>query len=257
MYSSQIELQMPSAVPSAPVAENRLLGAGFRVLVLCEESQTVCKEFRLLGFEAYSNDILPCSGGKPEWHLQMDAFEAIELMKWDAIIAFPPCTDLSAAGAPSWKIKQADGRQQKAIDFVKKIWTNKCKHIAIENPTGILNSIWMKPTQIIHPYYFGEPFLKRTCLWLKNLPPLYYAENDNLFSSKTLVKPEFHYTSNSTRGGMKKDGTRTKSKLPIRKAWDNSHERSKSFCGIAKAMAEQWSAYILPKAEGSVGEKIF
>jgi len=235
MYISQIEIQMPGADTSAPVAENRLLGAGFRVLVLCEESQTVCKEFRLLGFEAYSNDILPCSGGKPEWHLQMDAFDAIKLIKWDAIIAFPPCTDLSAAGAPSWKIKQADGRQQKAIDFVLKIYNTDCRFISIENPTGKLNTAWRKPDQIINPFQFGDPYKKRTCLWLKGLPKLIPTK---------IVKPEFHYTSNSTRGGLLKDGTRKKSELPIRKAWNNSNERSKSFVGIAKAMADQWGTVI-------------
>lgn len=202
-----------------------------RVLIACEESQVVCKEFRKLGHEAYSNDIIECSGGYPEWHLQMCALEAINSRKWDMIIAFPPCTHLSAAGAPGWKKKQEDGRQQAAIDFVMAIANAGCEMIAIENPTGKLNTSWRKPDQIVNPFQFGDPFKKRTCLWLKGLPKL---EDTNL------VEPEYHYTSNSTRGGLLKDGTRKKSNLPIFKAWDSAKERSKTFPGIAKAMAEQW-----------------
>lgn len=101
----------------------------------------------------------------------------------------------------------------------------------IENPTGILNTVWRKPDQIINPYQFGHPFKKRTCLWLKGLEKL---------KDTDLVEPKFHYTSNSTQGGKLKDGTRRKSKLPIFKAWESSKERSKTFAGIAKAMAEQW-----------------
>ncbi|AUR91061.1 S-adenosyl-L-methionine-dependent methyltransferase [Vibrio phage 1.154.O._10N.222.52.B12] len=202
-----------------------------KVLVACEESQAVCKAFRELGHEAYSNDIQECSGGHPEWHLQMDCFEAIKSRKWDLIIAFPPCTHLSAAGAPSWKIKQEDGRQQAAIDFVLKIMESDCDLIAIENPTGKLNTSWRKPDQIINPFQFGDPYKKRTCLWLKGLPKL---------TDTDLVEPIAHWCSNSTRGGRLKDGTRQKSKLPIRKAWDGAKERSKTFPGIAKAMADQW-----------------
>lgn len=202
-----------------------------KVLVACEESQAVCKAFRELGHEAYSNDIQECSGGHPEWHLQMDCFEAIESIRWDMIIAFPPCTHLSAAGAPSWKKKQEDGRQQAAIDFVLKIMDSDCELIAIENPTGKLNTAWRKPDQIINPFQFGDPYKKRTCLWLKGLPKL----NDT-----KVVEPIAHWCSNSTRGGKLKDGTRKQSSLPIRKAWDGAKERSKTFPGIAKAMAEQW-----------------
>lgn len=202
-----------------------------KVLVACEESQAVCKEFRALGHEAYSCDIQECSGGHPEWHIQEDVLKVIKREKWDMIIAFPPCTDLSAAGAPSWKQKQADGRQQAAIDFVYAIRDADCEFIAIENPTGKLNTSWRKPDQIVNPFQFGDPFKKRTCLWLKGLPKL---EDTNL------VEPKYHYTSNSTRGGLLKDGTRKKSELPIYKAWDSPKERSKTFPGIANAMAEQW-----------------
>lgn len=202
------------------------------VLIACEESQAVTTEMRKLGHEAYSCDLVECSGGHPEWHLQIDCMEAIKSRKWDLIIAFPPCTDLSAAGAPSWKQKQIDGRQQAAINFVLEIYNSDCEKIAIENPTGKLNSAWRKPDQIINPFEFGDPYKKRTCLWLKGLPKLI---------STDIVDPVAHWTSNSTRGGLLKDGTRKKSSLPIRKAWCSSKERSKTFTGIAKAMAEQWA----------------
>jgi len=201
-----------------------------RILVACEESQAVTIELRKLGHEAFSCDLLECSGGHPEWHWLGDVSLVLE-ENWDMIIAFPPCTHLSAAGAPSWKQKQADGRQQAAIDFVMKIYNSNCEKIAIENPTGKLNTAWKKPDQIINPFQFGDPYKKRTCLWLKGLPLL--VETD-------VVEPEFHWTSNSTRGGLLKDGTRKKSKLPIRKAWCSAKDRSKTFHGIAKAMAEQW-----------------
>tara|TARA_R110000824_G_C14942174_1_gene649969 strand:+ start:62 stop:682 length:621 start_codon:yes stop_codon:yes gene_type:complete len=205
-----------------------------RVLVACEESQAVTIELRKLGHEAFSSDIIDCSGGHPEWHIKGDVLHILN-NEWDMIIAFPPCTHLSGAGAPSWKAKQADGRQQVAIDFVYKIRDADCPLIAIENPTGKLNSCWRKPDQIINPYQFGDPFKKRTCLWLKGLA--------NLIDTN-LVEPEFHYTSNSTRGGLLKDGTRKKSNLPIYKAWSTAKERSKTFPGIANAMAAQWSAQI-------------
>lgn len=202
-----------------------------KILVACEESQAVTIELRALGHEAYSCDIDHCSGGHPEWHLQQDVLPLLN-DGWDMIIAFPPCTDLSAAGAPSWKEKQADGRQQAAIDFVYKIRDADCPLIAIENPTGRLNTVWKKPDQIFNPTQFGEPYKKRTCLWLKGLPPL---------KDTKVVEATHHWTSNSTRGGKLKDGTRRKSKLPIRKAWCSAKERSKTFTGVAKAMASQWT----------------
>jgi len=205
-----------------------------KILVACEESQAVTIELRKLGHEAFSADIIDCSGGHPEWHIKGDVLEILN-NGWDMIIAFPPCTHLSGAGAPSWKQKQADGRQQAAIDFVYKIRDADCDLIAIENPTGKLNSFWRKPDQIINPFQFGDPFKKRTCLWLKGLDKL---------KDTNLVEPEYHYTSNSTQGGLLKDGTRRKSKLPIFKAWDSAKDRSKTFPGIAKAMAMQWAGQV-------------
>lgn len=200
------------------------------VLIGCEYSGIVRDAFAERGHNVISCDILPTE--KPGRHFMGDIFDILYSQMFDLGIFFPPCTDLTAAGAPSWKIKQADGRQQKAINFVVRLWlAENVKRICIENPVGILNTVWRKPSQIIHPYQFGEPFKKRTCLWLKDLP---------LLIPTKIVEPKYHYTSNSVRGGMLKDGTRRKSKLPIRKAWDNSHERSKSFTGIAEAMAMQW-----------------
>ena len=201
------------------------------ILVACEESQAVCKAFRAKGHNAFSCDLKECSGGHPEWHIVADVLTVIDFKKWDMIIAFPPCTHLSGAGAPSWKAKQADGRQQKAFEFVLSIWNADCPMIAIENPTGWLNTNWKKPAQIFHPFHFGDPYMKRTCLWLKGLPRLIPTN---------IVNPQYHHTSNSTQGGKLKDGTRRKSKLPIRKAWDSAVERSKTFPGIAQAMADQW-----------------
>ena len=210
-----------------------------RILVACEESQAVTIELRKLGHEAFSADITDSSGGHDDWHIKGDVLDILN-DGWDMIIAFPPCTHLSGAGAPSWKAKQADGRQQAAIDFVYAIRDADCDLIAIENPTGKLNTSWRKPDQIVNPYQFGDPFKKRTCIWLKGLPKL---------KDTDVVEPKYHYTSNSTRGGLLKDGSRKKSELPIFKAWDTPKERSKTFQGIARAMALQWAGENLAKKE--------
>lgn len=137
-----------------------------KILIACEESQTVCKAFRLKGHEAYSCDILPCSGGRPEWHIQGDI--VIELKKkWDMIIAFPPCTHLAVSGAAWFAEKRKDGRQQQGIDFFMLFTNAACDKVVIENPVGIMSSIYRKPDQIIQPYQFGEPFSKKTCLWIR------------------------------------------------------------------------------------------
>lgn len=202
-----------------------------RVLLACEESQAVCIEFRKRGHEAFSCDTQECSGGHPEWHIQDDVLKHLN-DGWDLMIAFPPCTHLSAAGAPLWKTKAEDGRQQEAYDFFVKMYDAPISKVCVENPTGYMNTHFRKPDQIINPYQFGEPYKKRTCLWLKNLPPL---------NSTQIVEPLYHFTSNSYRGGKLKDGTRRISKLPVKNPWDGSKQRSKTFRGIAKAMATQWS----------------
>lgn len=148
-----------------------------RVMVACEESQTVTMELRRLGHEAYGCDLQECSGGHPEWHIRADALEMIKL-KWDMIIAHPPCTYLTSASAvrlynADHSIKDAARfeKGKRAAEFFLTIWNADCPRIVIENPTPM--KVWGLPqyNQIIEPYYFGDPWRKRTCLWLKNCAP--------------------------------------------------------------------------------------
>ena len=151
-----------------------------KVLLACEESQAVTKEFRKLGHEAYSCDLLPTSGKNKKWHIQDDVFNVIEREHWDLMIAFPPCTHLAVSGARHFKEKKKDGRQKEAIKFFKSLAKAKIKYRVIENPVGIMSTFYKKPDQIIHPYYFGDPYSKKTCLWLsKGLKRLkHYSEED-------------------------------------------------------------------------------
>lgn len=143
------------------------------VLVACEESQTVCKAFRAIGHEAYSCDILPCSGGHPEWHIQGDAILAMQSNGWDLMVAHPPCTYLSASGM-HWTTRGLRDPQltEDALDFVARLMDSTITKIAIENPIGVISSRIRKPDQIIQPWMFGDDASKKTCFWLKNLPPL-------------------------------------------------------------------------------------
>ena len=196
-----------------------------KILIACEESQTVCKAFRAKGHEAYSCDILSCSGGKPEWHIQGDVLEQLD-KGWDMIIAFPPCTHLAVSGAAWFAKKIADGRQQNGIDFFMKFANAKCDKIAIENPVGIMSSKWRKPDCIIQPYEFGEPFSKKTCLWLKGLP--------KLKPTKLVDKGErVTFASGKSMPKWYSDAYKLKPE-------QRSIARSKTFQGIADAMAEQW-----------------
>ena len=192
-----------------------------KILVACEESQAVCIEMRKLGHEAYSCDIEPCSGGHPEWHIQGDVVPLLQ-QEWDMIIAFPPCTHLAVSGAAWFEQKRKDGRQQQGIDFFMLFTELKCKKVAIENPIGIMSSVYRKPDQIIQPYMFGHPESKATCLWLKGLTPLVDTNNvkDEWLQLPKNKGQRIHY-------------------LPPSK--DRSKLRSKTFPGIAKAMAEQWA----------------
>jgi len=196
-----------------------------RVLIACEESQTVCKAFRDRGFEAYSCDILDCSGGKQEWHIKGDAIKEAYSGKYDMMIAHPPCTDIAVSGARHFKAKIADGRQQKALDFVQALLDAPIDKIALENPVSVISTKIRKPDQIIQPYQFGHEAQKTTCLWLKNLPNL---EHTNLVGKGefiTFASGKRHpawYSKLSGKGG----------------------QRSKTFQGIADAMAEQWGDYI-------------
>jgi len=186
-----------------------------KILVACEESQAVTIELRSLGHEAYSCDIEPCSGGHPEWHLQRDVIPLL-VDSWDMIIAFPPCTHLAVSGARWFKEKRADGRQQQGIDFFMQFAKCKCEKVAIENPVGIMSTIWRKPDQIIQPWQFGHPEQKTTCLWLKGLP---------------LLKP-----TNIVKGREQRIW-----KLPPGK--DRGKIRSKTFPGIAAALAFQFTQW--------------
>jgi len=201
-----------------------------KILIACEESQTVCKVFRAKGHEAYSCDILPCSGGHPEWHIQGDVTPLLE-QEWDMIIAFPPCTHLAVSGAAWFEQKRKDGRQQQGIDFFLLFANTKCTRVAIENPVGVMSSIWRKPDQIIQPWMFGHPETKATCLWLKGLPKLVETENvkEKMLSLPRNKAMRLHYLPPSPQRAML---------------------RSKTFHGIAKAMAEQWGS-LLPNESTS------
>ena len=211
-----------------------------RILIGCEESQIVCKAFRERGHEAYSCDIQPPSGGHPEWHIQEDCLKVIYREHWDMLIAFPPCTYFANAGLHYLKTKPERKEQlQQMFDLTLKIWNAPAQFIAIENPIGWLNTNWMKPTQIIQPYYFGEPELKTTCLWLKNLPALEYSHQDDLFAKKTATeRPE------PNGYCIRKSGKNASKKYNYYwRQGKSAKQRSKTFEGIAKQMAKQWSEY--------------
>ncbi len=193
----------------------------FKILVACEESQVVTKALRWNGFEAYSCDILPCSGHCPQWHLQQDVMPLLN-KGWDMIIAFPPCTHLAVSGARWFPEKRKDGRQQAAINFFMQFASADCEYIAIENPIGIMSTVYHKPDQIIQPWQFGHGETKATCLWLKGLPKLMPTDIVSGRNQRIWKMP------------------------PSR---DRSILRSKTFSGIAEAMAEQWGRFLLAQKE--------
>ena len=217
-----------------------------KVLVACEESQTVCKAFRELGHEAYSCDIQECSGGHPEWHILGDALKSIEggqittmdgqthdVGKWDLLIAHPPCTYLTSAGAVrlfnrDHTVKDQERYQKgvQAAEFFNAFLNADCPRIAIENPTPMRTFGLPKYNQIIEPFMFGDPWRKRTCLWLKGLPILFATE---------IVEPKGLWVGSTS---ARRDPS-VKQRYELRSTRDPK-ERSKTFPGIAKAMAEQW-----------------
>ena len=210
-----------------------------KVLIACEESQSVCIEFRKRGHEAYSCDIVECSGQYPQWHIKDDILKYLN-DSWDMLIAFPPCTHLAVSGASWFEKKIKDGRQQQAIDFFMKIINAPIDKIAVENPVGIMSKKYRKPDQIIQPYYFGDPVRKTTCLWLKNLPLLYHNSIPNLFNDTiTHTKPILiQYASKKSKSGKRNYSGAAAKWFKTKE--ERSKERSKTFPGIAKAMAEQW-----------------
>jgi len=208
-----------------------------RILLACEESQAVCLEFRKLGHEAFSADILDCSGSNPEWHIKGDVIKILD-DGWDMMIAFPPCTHLAVSGARHFKQKIKDGRQQQGIDFFMKMVNAPIPKIAIENPIGIMSTYYKKPNQIIHPYHFGDPYSKATCLWLKGLPPLLYNKKNEPKKQKELVFAEL--PNEVDKGEFVTFPSGKRMAKWYNEASGNGHLRSKTFPGIAKAMASQW-----------------
>lgn len=204
-----------------------------KILVACEESQEVCKAFRAKGHEAYSCDIQECSGGHPEWHIKGDALELLKI-RWDMIIAFPPCTYLSNAGACRLYPKKGELNQEryekglKAKDFFLKFLNADCKKIAVENPVS--SKIFKMPphSQEIQPYQFGHPYTKKTRLWLKGLP---------LLAPTYIVQPTGPYVPAGT-------GRKDRTKYGAAKRGEDAKNRAKTFPGIARAMAEQWGGDI-------------
>ena len=205
------------------------------ILIGCEESQAVCIEFRKLGFNAFSCDLLPCSGGHPEWHYQTD-IRNIYRNNWDLAIFHPECTRLTVTANKWYKPEYADRfptineDRLKAIQFFMLLINAPIKHVAVENPIGIMSTKYRKPDQIIQPYQFGDTERKSTCLWLKNLPKLNHTN---------IVKPEIIYHKSGRTDGKLHYDTMKLPKEERRKA------RSVTFPGIAKAMATQWGEYLL------------
>jgi site-specific DNA-cytosine methylase len=187
-----------------------------RVLIACEYSATVRDAFRAKGFDAWSCDLLPTEGD-PQWHIQGDALQAVYGQQWDLLIAHPPCTHLAVSGARHFAAKIADGRQQEALDFVRQLLDAPIPHIALENPVSVISSHIRKPDQTIQPWQHGHGETKATCLWLKNLPKL---------------KPTNIVEGREQRIHRMPPGP------------DRWKERSRTFPGIAQAMADQWSAFL-------------
>ncbi|WP_337961530.1 hypothetical protein [Campylobacter magnus] len=231
----------------------------FNILIACEESQRVCIEFRKLGYNAFSCDLLPCSGGHPEWHIKGDCLKVIQTKsgilqngermsvdKWDMMIAHPPCTFLSSSGAkwyyhPDDKDKPINERRPhprfpnrakdraEAIEFFKTLANADIKYIAIENPIGIMSSHYRKADQIVQPWQFGDEASKSTCLWLKNLP--------KLRATKIVSKGEILTLSS----GKKIPKWYSDALSNAKNADERRNLRSKTFEGIAKAIAKQYS----------------
>lgn len=230
-----------------------------RVLVACEESQRVCTEFRKLGHEAYSADIQEPSGGFPEWHILGDVLKVLNggtfttmnkwlhtVEKWDLIIAHPPCTYLAVSGNAWFNIAKYGDKaierykqREQAAQFFMKFINADCEHIAVENPIGYMNTHYQKPSCIIQPYEYGHPVRKATCLWLKNLPcliPTNIVQYDVIHSGKKTYSGVAAYATDNGKI-LRWNDPRT------------AKERSKTFPGIAAAMAQQWGDYLLGKAD--------
>lgn len=224
--------------------------------IACEESQTICKEFRAKGHTAFSCDILSCSGGHPEWHIKSDCLPLLGGNchsvtedghqyqingKWDLLIAHPPCTYLTVSGNRWFSVEKYGDKalqrikdREDAVNFFMRFVNADCDKIAIENPIGVISTVYRKADQIIQPWMFGDNETKSTCLWLKNLP---------LLVPSVTEKPEIEY-----KEWTDKDGKKKRQSLwyfnALAKAKSNEERRtlrSKTFKGIAEAIANQWS----------------
>lgn len=208
-----------------------------KVLIACEESQAITKELRVLGIDAYSNDISDCSGGYPEWHIKGDVMDIIN-DGWSMMIAHPPCTYLAVSGN-RW-LYNKDGtkntdrwnKREKALDFVRALMSAPIPRIAIENPVSCISSEIRKPDQIIQPYMFGEPYVKSTCLWLKNLP--------KLVPTNIVDKGEFKEWTDKNGKTKRQSQWYYNSLGQAKTQQERSRLRSKTFKGIARAIADQW-----------------
>lgn len=229
-----------------------------KVLVACEESQRVCTEFRKLGHEAYSCDIIDCSGGYPEWHIKQDVIPLLggcfltcdgkehEVNRWDLIIAHPPCTFLTIAANKYYdeekygeKARERKKKREEAIEFFMEFVNADCDYIAVENPVGIMSTQYRNPDQYIQPYEFGDSARKKTGLWLKNLPLL----------QPTRIVDMGEIIGNGFSVGAHADGRNIDGKWLRYGDPELSKLRSKTFPGIAKAMAEQWGNITKLKGE--------
>jgi hypothetical protein len=219
------------------------------ILIGCEESQAIALAFRNLGFSAFSCDLKPCTGGHPEWHLEMDIFEAIKLRDWDLLVAHPPCTFVAGSSVqwlshPDDKALPFDqrrehpkypGRRQDmkdSVEFVKALYNCNIPFVAIENPVGLLSTLWQKSDQIIQPYMFGDEATKTTCLWLKNLP--------KLNPTKIVGKGE----RTVFKSGKSHPAWYAEALAKAKTKAERQTIRSKTFPGIASAIAEQWGGYV-------------
>jgi len=213
-----------------------------QILIACEESQAITKAFRKLGYNAYSCDLLPASGGHPEWHIQGDAIAEAYSGKYDMMIAHPPCTYLAVSGA-RWLYNKDGSRneeryknQAEALDFVQILMDAPIEHIAIENPISVISSHIRKPDQIVHPYMFGDKASKSTCFWLKNLPKL---EPTDIVEKGEFV--EFI----SKKGVKKRQAKWYYDALSKAKSTEERRTlRSKTFDGMAEAISKQWSCVL-------------
>lgn len=223
------------------------------LLVACEESQRVCTAFRQRGWEAYSCDIIDCSGGHPEYHIKQDVLPLLNgncdfetgdgvkhhIDRWDLLIAHPPCTELCSAGQHwfSRGIKDPKMRED-AVDFFMRFINADCEHIAVENPIGIMSTRYCKPDCVVQPWQFGHPETKATCLWLKNLP--------SLVPTNIIKKPEGGWENQQISNG-KYTGFKNYDENGKILAWNDPRTkviRSRTYIGIAEAMAEQWTKYL-------------